>query len=82
MNWHAVAALPELPGSCVACLSPEHPNDTDYCKCYEASQGTAASCAISGNDCTSCCGPLPARPPTPESDATLKSISLSVGTLV
>lgn len=82
MNWHAVAALPELPGSCATCLSPENPDDTDYCKCYEASQDKGATCAISGKDCTHCCEPPPPPPPTPQNDATLKSIALSAGSLV
>ena len=72
----------DLPGRCAACQSAEHPNDTDYCKCFEASQGKpAASCAISGKDCTACCEPPPPPPPTPQTDATLRSMRLSVGTL-
>ena len=42
MNWHAVAGLAEKPDSCAACQSSSNPDDTDYCKCYEAQQGRAA----------------------------------------
>ena len=46
MNWHALAAMPERPGSCSACQSAAHPDDTDYCKCYEASQGHTVGTVI------------------------------------
>eukprot|EP01051_Picozoa_sp_SAG22_P013806 SAG22_NODE_1592_length_4045_cov_1.929802_1_plen_601_part_00 len=82
MNWHAVAALPENPGSCSACVTRSAPHDTDYCKCYELSQHRQPRCAISGADCTSCCVSPPPPPPGAENDATLASIQLSVGTLV
>ena len=81
MNWHAVAGLAEKPDSCAACQSSSNPDDTDYCKCYEAQQGRAASCAISGKDCTACCEPPPPPPPGPRQDATLREITLSVGAL-
>eukprot|EP01052_Picozoa_sp_SAG31_P032501 SAG31_NODE_3572_length_4115_cov_2.951693_5_plen_162_part_00 len=82
MNWHAVAALPQRPGSCAACETRAAPDDTDYCKCYEASQHRQPRCAISGADCSACCLPPPPPPPGPENDATLSSIKVSVGSLV
>ena len=55
MNWHAVAGLAELPGACTACATLTRPDDTDYCKCYEASQGRVPTCAVSGKACAECC---------------------------
>ena len=57
MNWHAVAGLAEIPGSCAACNSAQRPDDTDYCRCAMASAGKMPTCAVSGRPCVACCLP-------------------------
>eukprot|EP01048_Picozoa_sp_COSAG05_P020490 COSAG05_NODE_3491_length_2029_cov_1.277720_2_plen_203_part_01 len=55
MNWHSVAGLAEIPGSCAACNSAQRPDDTDYCRCAMASAGKMPTCAVSGRPCAACC---------------------------